>query len=142
MPSPLVSIIIPAYQASRSLLHTLESVIAQEYNDFEVVVVNDGSTDTTIEIIDHYSRLDGRIRGVNLKKNSGPATARNKGIENSKAELIAFLDADDDWIASKLKYQVEFMGQSPSTDLVFTDCWNIHVDPMTGEREEVRLFSL
>jgi glycosyltransferase involved in cell wall biosynthesis len=142
MSLPFVSIIIPAYQSSGTLSHTLESVILQEYSNFEVIVINDGSTDTTLDIIDHYSKLDHRVRCINLKSNSGPAIARNIGVENSHGTLIAFLDADDQWHSCKLKHQVEFMQQSPSTDLVFTDCLNINIDPVTSVREEVRLFSI
>jgi glycosyltransferase involved in cell wall biosynthesis len=91
-----VSVIIPVYNVESYLEKCLNSVINQTYNDIEIILVNDGSTDQSLEIIIHKSKMDSRIIFVD-KKNSGVSSARNEGIKMSTGELIAFLDADD-WL--------------------------------------------
>src|SRR5688572_1866005 len=90
----LVSVIIPAYNAGPFISETLESVLAQTYSNWEVIVVNDGSKDNTENILKQYSEKDPRISFIS-KTNSGVSDTRNKGIDKAKGEFIAFLDADD-----------------------------------------------
>lgn len=99
-----VCVVIPAYNAASTIAETLESVLAQRYRDVEIVVVDDGSTDATAEVV-------GRFPGVVCiqKKNGGQASARNTGINATNAEYIAFLDADDLWLPGKLEIQMEQM---------------------------------
>jgi len=99
---PTVSVVIPAYNAERYIGETLESVLAQTYRDFEIVVVDDGSTDGTREIVRNYGEP---VRLVE-QPNSGPAAARNRGIREARGELIAFIDADDLWLPEKLALQM------------------------------------
>jgi len=99
---PTVSVVIPAYNAERYIGETLESVLAQTYRDFEVVVVDDGSTDGTREIVRGYGEP---VRLVE-QPNSGPAAARNRGVREARGEFIAFIDADDLWLPEKLALQV------------------------------------
>ena len=92
----LVSIIIPIYNVEKYLTKCIESVINQTYKNLEIILVNDGSTDNSKEIIDKYSLIDSRIKVIN-KKNGGLSEARNAGIEIAKGDYIGFLDSDD-WI--------------------------------------------
>lgn len=105
----LVSIITPVYNAEDFLSETIESVLRQTYVNFEFLLVNDQSTDQSVQIIQNYAKKDGRICYFELEKNSGAAVARNYGIENAKGQFIAFIDSDDIWDKNKLKWQLEWM---------------------------------
>ncbi len=94
MSKPSISIIIPAYNAQEYIRECLESVLAQTFTDFEVIVVNDGSTDSTLEIANEFAAKDARIR-ILSQKNQGVSYARNKAIEASNSEWVTFLDSDD-----------------------------------------------
>ena len=91
---PVISVIIPAYNVETYLGKCLESAVSQSFRDIEIIVVNDGSTDSTLEIAARYSELDSRIR-LFSKPNGGPSDARNFGIEKSQGEYLCFLDGDD-----------------------------------------------
>lgn len=111
--TPLVSIITPCHNAEAYLSHTIESVINQTYSNWEMLIVDDCSTDNSAEIIKQYSLNNPRIRYLKTEKPSGsPALPRNIGIDNSKGEYIAFLDSDDIWLPDKLEKQVNFMEQN------------------------------
>ena len=99
---PRVSVVIPAYNAERYLRETLESVLAQTYRDFEVVVVDDGSKDSTAAIAEG---VGGPVRVIR-QANAGPSAARNHGIREARGDLIAFVDSDDLWLPEKLAEQV------------------------------------
>jgi glycosyltransferase involved in cell wall biosynthesis len=114
MKEPLVSVIIPNYNYGRYLRQTLESVFSQTYKHLEVVVVDDGSKDDSEIIVKSYS---GRVRFVQ-QKNQGVSAARNRGVKESTGELIAFLDADDLWLPTKLEKQIQRMVQDPAIGLV------------------------
>ena len=105
----LVSIITPNYNSEDFIEETLLSIIAQTYKNWELLIVDDCSTDKSMNIIKKYSLLDNRINIFNLKKNSGAAIARNKAIKESKGNFIAFLDSDDLWLPEKLEKQLVFM---------------------------------
>lgn len=103
MASNLVSVVIPVYNAEEMLDETLDSVLNQSYKNWELVVVNDKSTDNSLSVINKYIQKDQRIRLINLEKNhGGPAEPRNIGIENAKGDIIALLDSDDVWHNEKL----------------------------------------
>src|ERR1700741_2348642 len=87
----LVSIIIPSYNAGRFITETINSVINQTYKDWELIIINDGSTDNTLSLIETFSKQDHRI-SVFTKNNSGVSDTRNTGIDKAKGEFIAFLD--------------------------------------------------
>ena len=97
---PKISVVIPLYNKGFIISETLESVLVQTFTDFEIVIVNDGSTDSSFEIVSQYT--DNRIRLYN-QENKGVSKTRNAGIEYSKSELIAFLDADDYWHPNHLE---------------------------------------
>lgn len=102
----LVSVIIPAYNIDQYLAETLDSVLAQTYSHFEVMIVNDGSTDRTLEIAQEYAAKDNRIRIIS-QPNQGVSLTRNHGIRETTGELIAFLDGDDRWHPTKLSTHVK-----------------------------------
>lgn len=114
----LISVVIPAYNSEKFLGECLESVLRQSYPDFEIIVVNDGSTDSTDEILKEYAERDSRVRFV-TQSNGGQATARNTGTARARGEWIAFLDADDTWHPGKLAAQIELI-QKSEIDLVYT----------------------
>lgn len=107
---PKVSVIIPAYNHAHFVVEALESVLQQSYQDFEVIVVNDGSTDSTGAVLLPFIET-GRIRYI-LQDNQGVAAARNTGLAAAKGEFIAFLDDDDIWPADKLEWQVPILESS------------------------------
>lgn len=108
----LVSIITPAYNAAEYIAETIESVLAQTYPKWEMLIVNDCSKDNTAEIVQSYAAKDKRIKLINLKQNSGAAVARNTAIQNAQGRYIAFLDSDDLWKKEKLQKQLNFMQQN------------------------------
>jgi glycosyltransferase involved in cell wall biosynthesis len=101
--NPLVSIVIPSYQAEKYISATIESVLRQSYGHFELIIVDDGCTDQTLDIVNQYS--DPRIRVIS-QENKGLSAARNSGISAAKGEYIAFLDADDIWFPNKLEADI------------------------------------
>lgn len=105
-----VSVVIPAYNAAWCVQRAVDSVLQQSWDNYEILVVNDGSTDETLEVLAAYGD---RIR-VLSKENGGLSSARNHGIEHARGEFIAYLDADDWWLEDKLRLQVELMQQNPA----------------------------
>lgn len=105
----LVSIIMPAYNCSDFIGATINSVLTQTYNNYEIIIVDDCSTDDTSRIVLEYSKKDDRVKYHKLKENSGAAFARNTAVELAKGKYIAFLDSDDLWKPNKLEKQIEFM---------------------------------
>lgn len=112
---PLVSVIIPTYNRGRLILNSVNSVLNQTYKNIELIVVDDCSTDDTKEIIE--SITDSRIKYIKLEKNSGACVARNKGIEVSRGEFIAFNDSDDLWLPEKINRQIDFFNKK-NADIV------------------------
>jgi teichuronic acid biosynthesis glycosyltransferase TuaG len=106
---PLVSVIMPAFNAEGFIQESIESALAQTLGDIEVLVADDASTDRTRAIVDELSRRDSRIRLLKAERNSGPAAARNRAIEAASGRYISFLDSDDRWLAHKLERQIDAM---------------------------------
>lgn len=102
-----VSVIIPAYNAESYICETLASIFSQTHRNIEVILINDCSTDATLEVIQSKFTTENRLEIVNLQSQSGVASARNVGIKESKGEFIAFCDSDDVWQVDKLKQQLE-----------------------------------
>lgn len=100
----MISVIIPTYNRSNTIKRSIVSVLEQTIKDIEVIIVDDGSSDNTQEVVE--SIQDDRIRYVKLLKNSGACAARNHGIEISRGEYIAFQDSDDEWLPEKLEKQI------------------------------------
>ena len=116
----LISVVIPAYNAEKTLGRAIESVLAQTYSNIELIVVEDCSWDNTLKIAASYAKKDSRIRVLQNQANLGVAMSRNRGIEEAQGDWIAFLDSDDAWVPSKLKKQAEALQKNPSCSLCFT----------------------
>lgn len=107
--TPLVSIIMPCYNAERYIAQSIESVLAQTYQNWELLITDDGSTDRSVDIVSRYSKHDDRINVLVPDEHSGIARTRNLSISLAKGRFVAFLDSDDIWKSDKLEKQVNFM---------------------------------
>lgn len=115
----LVSIITPVYKCEEYIEKTMNSVLAQTYPNWEMLLVDDCSPDNSAELVRAYAQRDPRFRYIRLETNSGAAIARNVGLENAKGRYIAYLDADDIWLPEKLERQIRFMEEN---DVQFSCC--------------------
>ena len=106
----LVSIIMPSFNTAKFIEETIDSVLAQTYTNWELIIVDDCSTDNTDEVVAKYT--DSRIRYLKNEKNSGAAVSRNRALREAKGRWIAFLDSDDLWTADKLEKQIRFMEEN------------------------------
>ncbi len=115
----LISIIIPTYNSERYISETIQSVVNQTYSNWELIIIDDGSTDSTAQIIQkHFS--DPKIRYV-YQANQGVSIARNNGMFLSKGDYVAFLDSDDLWEPNNLELKIKFLNSEPDIDWVFSD---------------------
>ncbi len=117
--TPLVSVILPTYNRASTLPRAISSVINQSYRNIELIIVDDFSTDNTRNIVSKFLN-DGRIKYIKHNKNLGGSAARNTGLANSKGELIAFQDSDDEWLPQKLEQQVSLLISNKRIDIVNT----------------------
>jgi glycosyltransferase involved in cell wall biosynthesis len=115
---PTISIIIPAYNAENTILKTINSVQQQTFSDFELIVIINGSTDGTLELLKTVE--DKRLKIFTLEKNAGPARARNHGIAQATGEFITFIDADDIWTPDKLELQLAALRQNPEAGVAYS----------------------
>lgn len=113
----MVSIITPTYNSERFISKTVDSIISQTYDDWELLITDDCSTDNTWSLLSAYAEKDDRIKIFQLERNSGPGVARNNSIQHAKGRFIAFCDSDDLWIPNKVEKQVKFLLEN---DLIFT----------------------
>ena len=104
-----VSIIVPMYNAEKFIGKTIESVLSQTYENWEMLIMNDVSTDNSLAVVNEYAKKDDRIKVVNTEKNMGVVKGRNHLIDLANGKYIAFLDADDYWHSQKLEKQIQFM---------------------------------
>ncbi len=119
----LISVIIPAYNAEKTILATIKSVVLQSYQDIEIIVIDDGSTDNTVAIISALN--EPKIKLFSFE-NEGLPTARNRGIKHSSGELLSFLDADDIWTADKLEKQFNKLQGDQDIGVVYS--WTRFID--------------
>lgn len=112
----LVTVIIPVYNRTATLLQAIKSVLAQTYQDLEILIVDDGSTLPVAQSLP--ADLDPRIRCIRLEENAGPARARNVGLQEARGEFVAFLDSDDEWLPHKLERQITAL-ESQAEDFQF-----------------------
>lgn len=108
----LVSVVTPMYNAEKFIGETIESVLSQTYQNWEMIIINDCSKDNGVEIVKKYQEQDSRIKLYNNEQNKGVSETRNRGIELAKGKYIAFLDSDDLWEKQKLEKQVKFMEEN------------------------------
>ena len=116
-----ISIVVPLYNKREFIIECLESIVAQSNVDWECIIVDDGSTDGSAEVVDDFIKLHPGKWSLLKQQNSGPSSARNLGILNSTGKYIALLDADDLWFPDKLKLQSNFMEQNPEVNLCVTN---------------------
>ena len=100
---------MPSYNAAKFIAASIQSVIGQTYRNWELLITDDCSKDDTVKIVEQFLEKDNRIKLFSTGKNSGPACARNKSLENATGKYIAFLDSDDIWVSNKLETQIQFM---------------------------------
>jgi glycosyltransferase involved in cell wall biosynthesis len=130
-PQPLVTAIIPCFNAAATLLRAIDSVRAQSYPNIEIIAVDDGSRDGTLALLREQEALGVRVIA---QANGGAAAARNAGIAAARGELLAFLDADDEWRPDKLARQVKILAAHPG--MVLVGCW-VEVIALDGSRRKV-----
>lgn len=128
---PTVSVIIPTYNREHLLPRAIKSVLEQTFSDFEIIVVDDASTDNTKKIIEDFQKKDKRIKYIKHKKNKGESEARNTGIKNCRGKYIAFLDSDDRWLPLKLEEQLKHF-KKPNVKLV--TCWAFIIDEHSNKK--------
>ena len=130
-----VTVIIPTFNRGYCLAESIQSVLDQSFTDFELIVVDDGSTDNTPEVMNQFSD----IHKISMKKNRGVSFARNRGMEQARGEWIAFLDSDDLWERHKLATQMKWVERHPDCHAVYTDeIWirnGVRVNPMNKHRK-------
>lgn len=117
----MISVIVPAYNSERNISEAISSILKQTYQDFEIIIIDDGSTDNTKpKVFDYIDKNPGKIRYF-YQQNKGPGYARNRGIEEARGEYIAFLDADDTLIEESLSERADFLDENPNVSAVFAD---------------------
>jgi len=133
MHSVKISVVIPVYNREKTIRYCLDSVLNQTYSPMEIIVVDDCSTDKTVQVIKSYS--DPRIRCIVLDKNSGAQAARNRGIKEAKGEWIAFQDSDDEWMPEKLEKQIKIIEKENFNPwlVVHSNCLRYY--PSKGEKK-------
>lgn len=115
---PKISVIVPVYNVAKYLERCLESILSQSFKDFEIICVNDGSTDNSLEILQQYAKKDKRIKIIN-QKNSGAGYSRNIGINAALGNYLSFIDADD-WIDELFLEKVYHLAEVSSADIIET----------------------
>jgi glycosyltransferase involved in cell wall biosynthesis len=135
-PTDLVSVIMPAYNAAAFISDAIASVVAQTYPAWELIIVDDGSTDDTARIVRKFAAEDKRIRYV-YQDNAGQGSARNTGMKTAGGTYVAFLDADDLWVSEKLHLQLSVIS-SVRVDLVFTEAWVFDKVPVTDRKMDIK----
>ncbi|MBZ9730696.1 glycosyltransferase [Salegentibacter sp. JZCK2] len=134
MENPLVSVIMPAYNAENFIEDAVSSVISQSYSGWELFIIDDASLDSTLFKAEKLAKKDPRIKVLRNKQNSGAGITRNKGIKAAQGDFIAFLDADDQWKPKKLEMQLEVM-QEQSAAVCFS-CYQ-QIDENGSSRNEI-----
>ncbi|WP_031210525.1 MULTISPECIES: glycosyltransferase [unclassified Marinobacter] len=116
---PLITIITPTYNRADFILQAVESVMGQTYGNFEFLIVDDGSTDNTVELLEPYLK-DERVR-LFQQENQGQSVARNRGIAEARGQFICFLDSDNAWVRTKLEISLKAFEEHPEVDIVYGD---------------------
>ncbi len=119
---PLVSIILPTYNCAAFLPHSIGTILLQTYNSYEIIVIDDGSTDNTKEVLHPFMQ---RIKYIRLEQNKGLPTARNIGIRSAQGKYIAFIDADDLWLPEKLQTDIEYFETHSEVSMIYSKHINI-----------------
>ncbi len=115
---PLVSVVMPVYNRADTIRKAIDSILNQTFTDFEFIIVDDGSTDGTTEILDYYAKKDSRVRVLKNEQNRGISYSRNKGNDSAKGKYIAIMDSDDYSVPNRLEKQVAYLEANPEVDSV------------------------
>lgn len=116
----LISVVMPAYNAEITIDQAIQSVIKQTYKNIELIVIDDGSNDKTVEKVNAYTQKDSRVKILHNRTNAGVAVSRNRGVKAARGEWIAFLDSDDAWLPEKLEKQYKRLLNAPKCSICFT----------------------
>jgi len=127
MKPPKASFVIPCYNGQAFLAETIQSCLDQTEGRIEIIVVDDGSTDGTADILTHFQYLDERVNVIRLEKNMGRSNARNRGIEAAQSDIILTLDADDICLRDRVEKTLKYFKKNPGIDLMYSDCNNVDV---------------
>ena len=118
MNSPMVTVFIPCYNAGKFISETIDSILVQTYQDFEILIIDDGSTDNSSEILNRYAKKDERIRILKNKRNRGIGYTRNRGVREARGKYFAIMDADDISVSVRLEKEVQYLEKTPSVGAV------------------------
>lgn len=118
MNSPVVTVFIPCYNAGRFIAETIDSILVQTYQDFEILIIDDGSTDNSSEILNKYAEKDERIRILKNKRNRGIGYTRNRGVREARGKYLAIMDADDVSVPARLEKEVQYLEKNQSVGAV------------------------
>lgn len=132
----MISVVIPTHNRSELLTRAVESALNQTYRDIEIIVVSDGSTDNTEEVMKAYQQRENNIKFISVFPGKGANNARNEGIRASEGEYVAFLDDDDEWVSNKLESQLSIFNSDSSIGMVYTGINVIYV------KEDLTYYSL
>lgn len=125
MKTPKASFVVPVFNGQAYLAETIQSALDQTEENIEIIVVNDGSTDGTADLLSYLEKTDERIKVVTLPNNEGRSAARNRGILMAQSEFIFTLDADDICLPDRVTKTLNFFKKNPGADIVYSDCHNI-----------------
>lgn len=128
-----ISIVMPVYNAQRFLSQTIDSVLSQSYSDFELIMIDDCSTDNSLEILKEYEQKDSRVLVFRNDKNRGVSFTRNFGVKKAKSDYIAFIDSDDMWTADKLEKQINLINKYPDTAVCYTGSGFVDTNSIKSE---------
>ena len=134
---PVISVIVPTYNLEYYIAETLDSILAQSFTDFEVLVIDDHSTDKTVEIVQQYQSKDSRIKLLTNQHNKGASGARNTGIFAAKGEWVAFLDGDDLWTIDALEVRLDCLQKYPNATFITADITSFTEDISQSEPSRV-----
>lgn len=126
MNNNLVSIIMPAYNAEEFIIDSIQSILSQTYKNFELIVIDDCSSDKTVSLVRNYIEQDKRVIFVQHKINQGVAEARNTGLNLAKGDFVAFLDSDDKWVIDKLEKQLAVLLERNDVDVVYSSYYRFN----------------
>jgi glycosyltransferase involved in cell wall biosynthesis len=132
--SPYVSVVVPAYKTRHTIAETLDSILAQTFKDYEIIVVEDGSPDDVAEFVE---RTYGNKVTLIRQENRGLAGARNTGLGVARGTYVAFLDSDDAWLPEKLERQVKLIQQHPEADVFYSNCYFWQDGEKAGEWRDI-----
>ncbi len=137
--APRVSVIIPTYQNAKELPRAVQSALAQDLAEIEVIVIDNASTDETPRVCAQLAQQDKRVRPLRLEVNAGPAGARNAGAKAARGEYLAFLDADDEWLPDRLSAQLAVLDAYPQVALAFCD--GMLLDEQSGKQTPISVIN-